>query len=58
MGGTDMSNLLTIELERDEHGYHAAVIDLGDDSILYVTDAFADVSDAVRAAQTWIEDNG
>jgi hypothetical protein len=49
--------LLTIEIERDECGYHAVVIDLGDDAVLHVTDSFRSISAAVRAAQRWIEEN-
>jgi hypothetical protein len=52
-----MPNLLTIELEKDEGGWHSVVIDIGDDAILFVSDSFGDISDAVRASQTWIETN-
>jgi hypothetical protein len=50
-----MQDLLTIEPERDEAGYHAAVIDLGEDAVLHVTDSFAAVEEAIFAAQQWIE---
>lgn len=53
-----MSTLLTIEVEPDEGGYHAAVIDIGIDAVLHVTDSFRAALDAVKAAQTWIEKNG
>lgn len=52
-----MANLLVIEVERDEKGYHASVIDLSDDAVLHVTDSYANVSDAVKAAQVWIQEN-
>ncbi len=52
------TNLLTIELQRGPDGYRASVHDIGEDAILYVTDAHADISDAVRDAQSWIEENG
>lgn len=54
----DKANLLTIEVERDPDGWHSFVIDLGDDAVLYVSDSFKDISDAVKASQTWIERNG
>ena len=50
--------LLTIEVERDEDGWHSVVIDLGDDAVLFVSDSYSNISAAVRAAQKWIEDNG
>jgi hypothetical protein len=52
------SGLLTIEVEKHPDGRHSFVIALGDDAVLYVSDSFADISDAVKAAQTWIEHNG
>jgi len=52
------TNLLTIELQRGPDGYRASVHDIGEDAILYTTEIHADVSDAVRDAQKWIEDNG
>lgn len=54
----EAKNLLTIELEKDPDGYHAAVIDLGEDAVLHVTDSFRAVEDAVKAAQAWIQANG
>lgn len=51
------TDLLIIELEKVDAGYHAAVIDLSDAAILHVTDTYADVSAAVREAQTWIHAN-
>ena len=53
-----MSNTLMIEPERDENGYHAAIVDVSQGAVLHVTDSFPAVSDAVKVAQTWIQDNG
>jgi len=52
-----MADLLVIEVEREEDAYHASVIDLSDDAVLHVTSSFACVSDAVRAAKAWMEEN-
>ncbi len=52
------SNLLTIEVEKDPDGWHSVVIDLGDDAVLFVSDSFKDISDAVKASQAWIATNG
>jgi hypothetical protein len=52
-----VTNLLVIEVDRDGDGYHASVIDLGDDAVLHVTDSYANVSDAVKAAQVWFQEN-
>ena len=52
-----MTDLLVIEVERVEDGYNASVIDLGDDAVLHVTDSYVNVSDAVKAAQAWIQEN-
>ncbi len=50
-----MYDLLTIEPEREDDGhYHAAIIDIGEDAVLHVTDSFRTVEDAVKAAQEWI----
>jgi hypothetical protein len=52
-----MNYLLAIELERGDAGYHAVVIDIGDDSVLWVTDDYPTTSQAVQAAQGWMERN-
>jgi hypothetical protein len=49
--------LLAIEPEVDECGYHAAVIELGEDVVLHVTNSYPRIEDAVGAAQDWIEKN-
>jgi hypothetical protein len=53
-----MLTQLAIEPEREDDGhYHAAIIDIPEDTVLHVTDSFARIEDAVRAAQTWIGEN-
>ncbi len=52
-----MLTQLVIEPERDEDGYHAVVVDIGEDCILHVTDSYSGAGEAVRAAQTWIQQN-
>ncbi len=52
-----MLDKLACEIEEDDTGYHAAVIDVGDDSVLYVSDSFFRMEDAERAASEWIERN-
>jgi len=52
-----MSNLLTIEIEKDADGWHSVVIEIGDDSILFVSNSFTDISACVKAAQAWMEEN-
>ncbi len=52
-----MLTQLVIEPERDEDGYHAAIIDIALDAVLYVTDSFKAIEDAIGAAQRWINDN-
>jgi len=51
-----MTNLLSIEVERDADGWHSVVIDLGDDAVLFVSDSFTDISDAVKASKHWMEE--
>lgn len=53
-----MTTLLTIEVERDPDGYHAVVIDIGIDAVLYVTDSFPAEENAIGAARAWIDKNG
>jgi hypothetical protein len=52
-----LAQQLAIELERDEDGYHAAIIDIALDAVLYVTDSFRAIEDAVQASQRWIDQN-
>lgn len=52
-----MMNLLAIEVEADENGWHAVIIDLGDDAVLYVSNSYASTLAAMTAAQNWIEKN-
>jgi hypothetical protein len=46
-----MSDMLMIEPERDEDGYHAVVVSVAGDVAIYITDSFRAVEDAIRAAQ-------
>jgi hypothetical protein len=52
-----LTQQLAVEPERDEDGYHAAIIDIALDAVLHVTDRFKAIEDAVRAAQRWIDQN-
>jgi hypothetical protein len=52
-----LTQQLAIEPERDEDGYHAAIIDIALDAVLYVTDSFKAIEDAVQAVQRWIKEN-
>lgn len=44
---------LAIEIEADECGYHAAVIDEGN-AVAHVTNSYPAPEDAERAARSWI----
>lgn len=46
---------LVIEIEQDECGYHAVLIDVADDAVLHVTNTYPAPTDAERAAQDWID---
>jgi hypothetical protein len=52
-----LTQQLAIEPERDENGYHAAIIDIALDAVLYVTDSFRAIENAVQAAKRWIDQN-
>lgn len=44
-----------MEVEPDEGGYHAVVIDLSDDAVLHVSNSFALPEQAENAARDWID---
>lgn len=48
---------LCIEVEQDENGYHAIIIDVADDSVLYVGNTHNTPEDAQREAERWIARN-
>ena len=52
-----MLSQLYIEVEPDEYGHHAVVIDVSDDCVLHVTNTYATLEDAEAAARQWIERN-
>ncbi len=56
--GAEDAGQLLIEVEPDEHGYHAYVVDLGIDAVLHVTDSFSTEENAIRAACAWVKKNG
>ena len=46
----------TIEIEADECGFHAIVIDEAD-GICHVSNTYANPDDAAHAARSWIDHN-
>lgn len=44
----------TIEIEQDEDGYHAIVIDAADDRVAHITNTYANPADAERSARDWL----
>lgn len=48
---------LFLEVEPDEDGYHAVVLDVSDDSVLHVGNTYPTAQDAERAGQLWIAEN-
>ncbi len=53
-----LTQQLAIEPEREDDGqYHATIIDISEDAVLYVTDSFMDIESAINAAQRWINQN-
>jgi hypothetical protein len=50
-----MLTQLAIFPKREAEGlYLAAVVDIIDDAVLFTTDSFKAVEDAIKAAQNWI----
>jgi hypothetical protein len=43
-----------VELEADEDGYHAIVLD-ATDTVLHITDSYPTLEAAARAAWTWLD---
>ncbi|MHB1425098.1 MAG: hypothetical protein ACYC3I_18155 [Gemmataceae bacterium] len=52
-----MNYQLVTEIEADDCGFHAAVIDVSDDTVLYVSNSCNRPEDAEKAAQDWIDKN-
>jgi hypothetical protein len=52
-----MLDLLTIEVEPDDDGFHAVIIEIGTDAVLYVSNTFASPEDAERSARDWLRSN-
>jgi hypothetical protein len=48
---------LFLEIEPDEGGFHAIVIDVSDDSVLHITNTYPTANDAERAGRLWIDVN-
>jgi len=48
---------IAVEIEPDECGHHAVLIDVSDDSVLHVTITYPTAEDAERAAREWIDKN-
>lgn len=44
-----------IEIEQDECGFHAVVIDAADDAVLHVTNSHLAPEDAEADARRWID---
>jgi hypothetical protein len=48
---------LLIELEEDETGWHALVLEAGADTVLWITDSYTIAEAAELEARAWIDRN-
>jgi hypothetical protein len=52
-----MLSWLAVEVERDDDGFHAVVIEIGTDCVLHVSNSFDSRAEAEAAARDWINRN-